>query len=82
MTVATLANISAPRGFVLANLDTRSLLADRTNTPIVYGSFDLATNHAIVAQEFTSTAHAVVPVDHRIGSLPTTLAPWFFSGRG
>lgn len=66
--------------FVIADLETRKVLAYKDGTRIVYGSEELARNHAGTAQELSQHPHAVMHLlgigSGNINSLGRQTAPW------
>jgi hypothetical protein len=64
--------------YVIANLETRSVLTHRDGSRIVYGSEELAKQHCTTAEEMTNDPHAVLHLLDRVaGYLPRKPAPWF-----
>ena len=63
--------------FYIVNFESRTKYAYRDGSPIIYGSEELAKDHARFAQELTGFPHRVMHISEVVtSSLRTSRAPW------
>ena len=63
--------------YLIANLETCRILSYPQDDRIVYGSEELAVNHAMLAQDLTGFPHVVLPCSNPVtNKLKLALAPW------